>query len=121
VKLPLAQSAISGEAGVMTIFVAEINGQGIVAFSQPTADDALAWADDKDFRSDLLLLEGEDGLPIWDGRDEIYVREADPEEAKRWKASFMEARQDCDAEDAEDWVIYLVPVTEPPGDNDYGE
>jgi hypothetical protein len=46
-----------------------------------------------------------DGRPLWDGRDEIYVREADPEEAKRWKASFMEARQDGDAEDAEDWVI----------------
>jgi hypothetical protein len=64
----------------VTIFVAEINGQGIVAFSQPTADDVFAWADDEDFRPDLTFLEGEDGRPIWDGRDEIYVREADPEE-----------------------------------------
>jgi hypothetical protein len=47
-------------------------------------DDALAWADDKGFRSDLLLLEGEDGRPLWDGRAEIYVREAVPEEADRW-------------------------------------
>jgi hypothetical protein len=65
-----------------------------------------------------LLLEGQDGRPIWDGRDEIYVREADPDEAKRWKASFMEARQDGDAEAPEDWVIYLVPVTEPPEEDD---
>jgi hypothetical protein len=107
--------------GAMTIFVAEINGQGIVAFSQPTADDALAWADDKDFRSDLLLLEGEDGRPIWDGRDEIYVREADSEEAKRWKSSFTEAMQDGEAEDAEDWVIYLVPVAEPPEEDDFDD
>jgi hypothetical protein len=100
--------------GAMTIFVAEINGQGIVAFSQPTADDALAWADDKDFRSDLLLLEGQDGRPLWDGRDEIYVREADPEEAKRWKSSFTEATQDGDAEDDDDWVIYLVRLPSHP-------
>jgi hypothetical protein len=101
--------------------VAEIDGQGIVAFSQPTADDALTWADDKGFRSDLLLLEGEDGRPLWDGRAEIYVREADPEESDRWNASFTEARHDGDVEDAEDWVLYLVPVTEPLDDDDYDE
>ncbi len=99
------------------IFVAEINGQGIVAFSQPTANDALAWADDEDVRSDLMFLEGADGRPLWDGRAEIYVREADPEEGDRWQTSFKEALGDGDVEDAEDWVIYLVPVTEPPEDD----
>jgi len=103
----------------MPIFAAEINGRGIVAFSQPNADDALALADDEDFRSDLMFLEGEDGRPLWDGRADIYVREADPEEPNDWTASFTEARQDGDADDAEDWVIYLVPVTEPPEDDDY--
>jgi hypothetical protein len=107
--------------GAMAIFVAEINGQRIVAFSQPTADDALAWADDKHFRADLMLLEGEDGGPLWDGRSEILVREADPHEAEHWKVSFREARHDGDVEDAEDWVIYLVPVTEPPQEDDYDE
>jgi hypothetical protein len=72
----------------MAVFVAEINGQGIIAFSQPSADNALAWADDEAFRSDLTFLEGEDGRPLWDGHSEIYVREADPEEAERWEASF---------------------------------
>ena len=64
---------------MMTIFVAEINGRGIVAFSQPSPEDALDWADDEDFRSDIVFLEGEDGRPLWDGRAEIFVREADPE------------------------------------------
>jgi hypothetical protein len=65
-----------------------------------------------------LLLEGEDGRPIWDGRAEIEVREADTEEAERWTASFTEAMHDGDVEDAEDWVIYLVPVTESPDDDE---
>ena len=95
----------------MTIFVTEINGQGIFAFSQPTMDIAQALADDEDFRADLMFLQGEGGRPLWDGQAEIYVREADPEEAGRWNASFAEARQDGDAEDAEGWAIYLVPVT----------
>ena len=72
----------------MTIFVAEINGQAIGAFSQPTEDDALAWANDKSFRSDLIVLESEDGRPLWDGLAEIYVRKANPEEADRWKTSY---------------------------------
>jgi hypothetical protein len=105
----------------MTIFVAEISGKGLVAFNQPSPEQALTWADDEDFRSDLMSLEGEDGRPLWDGRAEIYVREADSEEADRWKASFTEAMQDGDAEDAEDWVIYLVPVTEPPEDDGYDD
>jgi hypothetical protein len=109
------------EQEAMTIFVAEINGQGIAAFSQNTPDDALAWADDKDFRSDLMTLEGQDGRPLWDGLAEIYVREAYPEEADRWKASYVRALHDGDAEDESDWVIYLVPVTEPPDDDDYDE
>jgi hypothetical protein len=105
----------------LTIFVAEINGQSIIAFPQPNPDDALAWADDEDFRSDLMFLEGGDGRPLWDGRSEIYVREADPEEADRWKASFTDAWHDGDAEDAENWFLYLVPVTEPPHDDEYDE
>jgi len=105
----------------MTIFVAEIKGRGIVAFSQPSPEDALDWADDEDFRSDIVFLEGEDGRPLWDGRAEIFVREADPEEAERWTVSFTDAMHDGEVEDADDWVIYLVPVTEPPDDDGYDE
>ena len=43
------------------MFVAEINGQRIVAFSQPSPDDAPGWTDDEEFRSDLMFLEGQDG------------------------------------------------------------
>ena len=105
----------------MTIFVAEINGKGIVAFSRPSPEDALIWADDEDFRSDLTFLEGQDCRPLWDGLAEIFVREANPEEAERWTASFTKAMHDGDADDADDWVIYLVPVTEPPEDDDYDD
>jgi hypothetical protein len=38
------------------MFVAEINGQGIVAFGQPSPDDAPGWTDDEEFRSGLISL-----------------------------------------------------------------
>jgi len=95
----------------MTIFVTEINGQGIFAFSQLTMDVAQTLADDEDFLADLMFLQGKDKRPLWDGQAEIFLREADPEEARLWNASFTEARQDGNAEDGKDWAIYLVPVT----------
>ena len=49
------------------------------------------------------------------------MREADPEEAERWTVSFTDAMHDGEVEDADDWVIYLVPVTEPPDDDGYDE
>ena len=39
------------------MFVAEINGQGIVAFSQPSPDDAPGWTDDEEFRSVQVTTE----------------------------------------------------------------
>ena len=36
-------------------------------------------------------------------------------------ASFTEARQDGDAEDAKDWAIYSVPVTKSLDDDHYDE
>ena len=41
--------------------------------------------------------------PLWAGRAEIFVREADPEEAEGWKISFTEALHDGDVEEADDW------------------
>ena len=75
-----------GKETGMTIFVTEINGLRIFAFSQATMGVAQALADDEDFRADLMFLQGEDGRPLWDGYTEIYVREADPEEAEGWNA-----------------------------------
>ena len=39
------------------------------------------------FRSDLMALE-RDGKPLWDGKSEIYLREALAEEADQWRVAY---------------------------------
>ena len=60
------------------MFVAEINGQGIVAFSQPSPDDAPGWTDDEEFRSDLKpaiwLICASGGLAFHEFSRSIEVR-----------------------------------------------
>ena len=43
------------------------------------------------FRSDLMALE-RDGKPLWDGKSEIYLREALAEEADQWRVAYARAQ-----------------------------
>ncbi len=53
------------------------------------------------------------------GADQL-VREACPEEASAWQASFARACADGDAdeEDREDWATFLLEAVDPTGDAD---
>jgi len=71
------------------------------------------WADGPDFQQDLVCFET-DGAPLWDGKAEIYVRPALPEEVAKWQASWARALMRGDIEEGEDsWVVFLVPVNDP--------
>ena len=98
----------------MTMYVAEIEGRAIVAFNAENDAGAYAIAEEDWFKSDLRVLESE-GAPLWDGVSEIHIREAIEEERGKWDASRAQAR--IEGEDADDWVAYLVPVSDPT-DND---
>ena len=63
----------------MTVFVAEINGRAIAAFNAENEIHAEGRAASKPFRADLTVLENE-GRPLWNGTDEIFVRKAFPAE-----------------------------------------
>jgi hypothetical protein len=67
----------------MIVFVIEINGRGILAFSASSQLDAEQQAMSPEIRSDLMVYETADG-PIWNGQDEMVVREALPDERARW-------------------------------------
>jgi hypothetical protein len=67
----------------MIVFVIEINGKGILAFNADSQLKAEQHAMSPQIRSDLMVYETADG-PIWNGRDEIVVREALPDERERW-------------------------------------
>jgi hypothetical protein len=53
----------------MSVYVAEINGRGIAAFSAETRELAEKWAQGGPFQEDLTVLENE-GTPLWNGTDE---------------------------------------------------
>jgi hypothetical protein len=91
----------------MTIYVTEINGRGIVAFNcdnRNRADELIA---EDSFRSNLRVLENQEGTALWNGSDEIFVREAFPEEQAKFSASQARAIN-TDEIDGEDdvWLMY---------------
>ena len=61
----------------MNVFVAEINGRAIAAFNAENEIHAEGRAASKPFRADLTVLENE-GRPLWNGTDEIFVRKLSP-------------------------------------------
>jgi hypothetical protein len=67
----------------MIVFVIEINGRSILTFDADSQLKAEQHAMSPEIRSDLMVYETSDG-PIWNGQDEIVVREALPDERARW-------------------------------------
>ena len=62
------------------IFVLEIKGAAILAFEADDMDDARAYAGNAEEREDLTELTS-NGQPLWNGKDEIAVRQATDAEA----------------------------------------
>ncbi|MPZ58730.1 MAG: hypothetical protein GEU91_20005, partial [Rhizobiales bacterium] len=56
-------------AVVMSVYVVEINGRGIIAFNAGSAAEAEMFTEDESFRADLSVLES-DGRPVWDDEAE---------------------------------------------------
>jgi hypothetical protein len=67
----------------VAVFIIEINGTAVVAFNAQNQFDAEREAGSPQIRSDLMTYETEGG-PVWNGRDEIVVREARPVEREYW-------------------------------------
>jgi hypothetical protein len=101
----------------MTVYVAEINGRAIAAFNAENEIQAEVRATSKPFRADLTVLKSE-GNPLWNGRDEIFIRKAFPEEEAQFDASQARAIKDKEIDEDDDWLMFLVPVTDPTDDFD---
>ena len=99
----------------MPIFVCEISGRGVLAFSAQSQAEAEAYAASTDLQADLMVFET-GGEPIWDGETDMSVREAFPEERDKWRGSRAKALLDGEVQADEDWVTCLVPVTDPTDD-----
>ena len=107
--------ALFSKPSAVMIFVVEIMGRSIAAFNAESKIAGEAFVGEEWFRSDLMALE-RDGKPLWDGKSEIYLREALAEEADQWRVAYARAQfKSIDSEFGVDarWLLYLVPVSNP--------
>jgi len=94
----------------MTVYVAEINGRAIAALDAETKSAAEEWFRGDEFCSDLSSLEDEDNQPLWDGKQDIHVRQAVSEEAQDWQKSHAKALLEKEIDEEDEWLVFLIPV-----------
>jgi hypothetical protein len=92
----------------MIVFVIEINGKSVLAFDADSELEAEQEAMSPQIRSDLMVYETADG-PIWNGQDEIVVREARPDERAAWLSIRAQSREPV-GEDRHTLQVYLVEI-----------
>jgi hypothetical protein len=82
----------------MNTYVALIAGKAVLVFRAADDDQARAMIDDQEgsMRSDLKVLVGTDGKPLWDGKSAIQVQEATAAQHAEWKQSRDLAIRDGD-------------------------
>jgi hypothetical protein len=87
-----------------------------VAITNADEEEARDLLMSEDFKEDLKVLES-DGAPLWDGVASLNVRAATDEE----KAEFEDAdfdEEDDDDEEEGPYIMFLVDVTDPDGDDE---
>jgi len=93
----------------MQTYVAEINGEALMAFRALDDVEARAMADDPegDVRTSLLEVVRVDGSALWDGASPIDVRIAKEHEHTQWQSE--------SEGDADEFEVFLIPVYDPAG------
>jgi hypothetical protein len=101
----------------MHTYVARIGGNAVLAFRAEDDHQARAIVDDPEgsMQSDLKVLVGAEGKPLWDGKSDIQVREATPEQHAEWEQSrdqaIIDGEIDLDAgNDPDEWNVYLISI-----------
>jgi hypothetical protein len=107
---------------MMKTYVASIGEKAVMAFRAEDDDQARAIIDDQDgsMRSDLKVLAGTDGKPLWDGKSAIKAREATPAQHAEWERSRDQAISDGEIDldagsDPDEWNVYFVSVSRTKG------
>jgi hypothetical protein len=99
----------------MNTYVALVANKAVLAFRAVDDDQARAMIDDQEgsMRSDLKVLVGTDGKPLWDGKSAIHVGEATAAQHAEWKQSrdlaISDGEIDLDAgNNPDEWSVYLT-------------
>jgi hypothetical protein len=87
----------------LAVYVAEIGGKAVFAFGAEDEFAAERLVEERWQRSDLQVLEGEDGT-------RITVREAQDAECKKWREGRAEAvaARDADGPDPDDLFYFML-------------
>jgi hypothetical protein len=115
---------MNDDAETMKTYVAEINGEAVMAFRAMDDDEAHDMVSDEegDLQQNLNESSGvvrEDGSPLWDGKSEIKVRPATEAEHEDWRAARDAEIENADEgepidseieDDFDDFNVYLIPV-----------
>jgi hypothetical protein len=101
----------------MKTYVASIGGNAVLAFRAEDDENARAMIDDQEggIRSDLKVLVGAEGKPLWDGKSAIQAQEATAAQHAEWEQSRDQAISDeeidLDAgDDPDEWSVYLTSI-----------
>jgi hypothetical protein len=112
------------DAEEMKTYVAEINGEAVVAFRATDDDEAreIVTDEESDLRQSLDESSGlirADGSPLWDGKSAIIARPATDAEDESWRQARDAEIGDADEgepidseieDDFDDFNVYLIPV-----------
>jgi hypothetical protein len=112
------------DAETMKTYVAEINGEAVIAFRAMDDDDAHDLVSDQDGDLQQSLNESSgfvraDGSPLWDGKSEIIARAATKAEDESWREARDAEIGNADEgelidseieEDFDDFNVYLIEV-----------
>jgi hypothetical protein len=112
------------DAETMKTYVAEINGEAVMAFRAVDDDDAHDIVSDEDGDVQQSLNEESgvvraDGSPLWDGKSKIIARPATEAEDQSWREARDAEIENADEgepidaeleEDFDDFGVYLIPV-----------
>jgi hypothetical protein len=119
-----AEESVMNDAEAMKTYVAEINGEAIIAFRAMDDEDAHDMVNDEDSELRESLDESSgvvraDGSPLWDGKSKIIARRATEVEEESWReardaeigsADESEPIETEIEDDFDDFNVYLVDV-----------
>ena len=94
----------------MPVYVAVVGDRSILALHADCHSDAAGRVCASLLRDDLMTLSS-DGVPLWDGIQDILVRSAQPDQQSRWDMSRIRAirRGNLDCDD-HSWIAFLIPL-----------
>ena len=99
----------------MKYFTVETAGKAIAAFRCEDMEDAEQILDAAYFREDLTTLTEADGNPLWDGESVLNMRKATKSEAAAVERVWEQDEDRMKTIDDE-YIAFLVPVTDPTDD-----